>query len=78
MEPIKFNDQEHHNIYSRCKKNFEKAISVLMYNQNSKKCPELVQLKNQLGELEFYENNFENSESIIREAKAIQIDGGHS
>lgn len=65
-------------MYDRCKKNFEKAINVLLYNNKTKDLPEIISLKNQLGELEFYENKFESSEKIIKEAKEIVVDGGHS
>ena len=49
MEPIKYDQQEHNQIYLRCKKNFEKAINVLLYNNKTKSSPEVISLKNQLG-----------------------------
>lgn len=58
MEPIPYNQEENNKVYNRCKKNFEKAINVLLYNNKTKGSPEVVSLKNQLGELDFYEAKF--------------------
>lgn len=78
MQPIKYDQEEHNKIYSKCKKNFEKAINVLLYNNKTKSSPEVISLKNQLGELDFYEAKFESSEKIIKEAKEAAADNGHS
>lgn len=51
MQPIKYDEQQHNQIYNKCKKNFEKAINVLLYNNNTKDLPQVISLKNQLGEL---------------------------
>lgn len=49
--PLPYNPSENKAIYQRCKGNFEKAIQILLYNHKAKDSPEVVTLKNQLGEL---------------------------
>ena len=61
LEPIPYNGKEHKEVYDRCKKNYQKAINVLLYNNKSHRSPEIMNLKNQLGELDYNENNYEAS-----------------
>lgn len=51
---------ERHNkeVYNKCKDNFKKAINILLYNNKAKESPEVMGLKNQLGELEYGEANY--------------------
>lgn len=49
MEPIQYNKEENNKIYNKCRKNFEKAINVVLYNNKTKGSLEVVSLKNQLG-----------------------------
>jgi hypothetical protein len=38
-----------------------KAINILLYNNKTKDSPEVIGLKNQIGELDFNCSNFKNS-----------------
>jgi hypothetical protein len=68
--PLAYNEAENKAIYQRCKGNFQKAIQILLYNHKTKDSPEVVSLKNQLGELEYSTNNYQNCEDMVREIKA--------
>lgn len=72
MDPqhkLEYNQVEHKAIYGRCKDNFKKAINILLYNNKAKDSPEVVTIKNQLGELEYGEANFKNCEELIADVK---------
>ncbi len=49
---IEYNQAERKGIYNRCKSNFQKAMKILLYNNKTKDSPQIVSIKNQLGELE--------------------------
>ena len=68
-EKLKYNEEEHQQVYNKCKDNFQKAINILLYNAKTESSPEVLTLKNQLGELDFYESNFEHCEKVIKEVK---------
>lgn len=68
--PLPYNAAENKAIYLRCKDNFQKAIRILLYNNKTKDSPEVVSLKNQLGELEYSTSNYQNCEEMIHEIKA--------
>ena len=48
---LQYNERERKQVYNRCKDNFQKAIKVLLYNNKTKDSPEVITLKNQLGDL---------------------------
>lgn len=50
---VQYNEAEQKAIYNRCKNNFKKAINILLYNRKARDSPEVITLRNQLGELEF-------------------------
>ena len=64
-----YNETEHKQVYDKCKKNYEKALNILLYNSKAQSSPEVMSIKNQMGELDFNQSNFEASEKIIREVK---------
>ena len=57
-------------MYDKCKKNYEKALNILLYNSKTQASPEVMSIKNQMGELDFNQSNFQESERIIKEVKA--------
>ena len=66
---LEYNSAEQKQIHKRCKNNFEKAINVLLYNNKTKDSPEVIGLKNQIGDLDFASNNFQSCEEIMKEVK---------
>ena len=61
-----YNETEQKHVYNKCRKNFEKAMNILLYNAKSQSSPEVMSIKNQLGELDFNQSNFEECEKIIK------------
>ena len=77
-EKLKYNETEHKAVYDRSRGNFQKAINILLYNAKTESSPEVLTIKNQLGELDFYQSNLESSEKIIREVKEQSTKTDHS
>ena len=46
MEPIVYNEEKQKEIANECKKNYQKAINILLYNNKPKSSPEVLSLKN--------------------------------
>ncbi len=51
--PIPYDSQMRGEIYQRCKLNFTKTLNVLLYHAKDKASPEILDIRNQLGELTF-------------------------
>ena len=68
-EKVEYNEEEHKKVYDKCKKNYEKAINILMYHNKTNGTPEVITLKNQLGELDYNESHLEESYNLIKEVK---------
>lgn len=46
-----YNKTDHNNTFNKCKTNFAKAINILLYNNKARDSPEVITLRNQLGDL---------------------------
>ena len=58
-------------MYDTCKKNYEKAINVMLYNNKTNASPEVMNLKNQIGQLDFNESKYESSYKITKDVTAV-------
>lgn len=58
LQPIPYNGKQHKEVYDKCKNNYQKAINILLFNNKTQGSPEVMTLKNQLGQLDYNENNY--------------------
>lgn len=67
--PIAYDQYGRKQIYERCKRNFTKTLNVLLFHAKDKASPEILDIRNQLGELTFGENDYAQCERILNEAR---------
>ena len=68
---MEYNKEEHEEVYTTCKKNYEKAINVMLYNNKTNASPEVMNLKNQLGELDFNESKYDSSYKVSKDVASV-------